>query len=282
MTWSAERALSGRNRAAARRKGLARTGHRQRSRRSYCSRHERRNAASPSSREPLRRRHAAASRRSAAAPTARGAAPPPGQPPGPPPGSARAGTAPAPPPPPPATGAGGYDAVEAIKYGWTKFTKNVGPFLIGALIVAGHRHRVQPPRAVHRRSDLRHDAGDHRRPDDWCGAGRERWTLHRPPRQQRGLLRRPGDHHHRCRRTSEDGLRRRRRPGGLPGQDVRGLGQGAGGGRDDPGRRSPRSSASSCASSPASRSSSSRRSPPLSSWTGSWEPSMPSRRASTS
>lgn len=39
------------------------------------------------------------------------------------------------PPPPPATGAGSYDAVEAIKYGWAKFSKNVTPFLIGALIV---------------------------------------------------------------------------------------------------------------------------------------------------
>ena len=39
------------------------------------------------------------------------------------------------PPPPPVTGAGGYDAVEAIKYGWAKFSKNVAPFLIGALIV---------------------------------------------------------------------------------------------------------------------------------------------------
>ncbi len=56
-------------------------------------------------------------------------APPPGQPPGQPGGYGAA------PPPPPVTGAGGYDAIEAIKYGWTKFTKNVGPFLIGALIV---------------------------------------------------------------------------------------------------------------------------------------------------
>lgn len=57
--------------------------------------------------------------------------PPPYQPPPPPAGGYGAPA----PPPPPVAGAGGYDAVEAIKYGWTKFSKNLGPFLIGALIV---------------------------------------------------------------------------------------------------------------------------------------------------
>lgn len=40
-----------------------------------------------------------------------------------------------PPPPPPGVGAGGYDAVESIKYGWSKFSKNPGPFIAAAAIV---------------------------------------------------------------------------------------------------------------------------------------------------
>ncbi len=57
--------------------------------------------------------------------------PPPYQPPPPPAGGYGAPA----PPPPPVAGAGGYDAVEALKYGWAKFSKNLGPFLVGALIV---------------------------------------------------------------------------------------------------------------------------------------------------
>lgn len=74
-----------------------------------------------------------------------------GTPPPPPPenpyGSGAGGTPPPPPndspggygasapPPAPVTGAGGYDAVEAFKYGWAKFSKNIAPFLIGTLII---------------------------------------------------------------------------------------------------------------------------------------------------
>ena len=46
-------------------------------------------------------------------------------------------TPPPPPPPPPAPGgsAEGFSAPEAIGFGWRKFTENVGPILIGVLIV---------------------------------------------------------------------------------------------------------------------------------------------------
>lgn len=49
-----------------------------------------------------------------------------------------AGDAPPPPPPPPPAPGGsaeGFSAPEAIGYGWRKFTENVGPILIGVLIV---------------------------------------------------------------------------------------------------------------------------------------------------
>jgi uncharacterized membrane protein len=64
-----------------------------------------------------------------------GGMPPPPPPPIQPP-TGPGGYGAAAPPPPPVTGAGGYDAVEAIKYGWAKFSKNAGPFVVGALIVA--------------------------------------------------------------------------------------------------------------------------------------------------
>lgn len=61
-------------------------------------------------------------------------------PPSPPPPSGQPPTSPggygaSAPPPPPVSGAEGYDAIEAIKYGWAKFSKNLAPFLIGTLIV---------------------------------------------------------------------------------------------------------------------------------------------------
>ncbi|MFL6023835.1 MAG: hypothetical protein ACJ72O_10895 [Marmoricola sp.] len=76
-------------------------------------------------------------------PPSEGAAPPPGPPlpsygstPPPPPGYG------APPPPPspygaPPAGAGGYSGVDAIKYGWEKFSKKPGELLVPALIVIG-------------------------------------------------------------------------------------------------------------------------------------------------
>lgn len=64
-----------------------------------------------------------------------GTTPPPTPPPSDQPPTGPGGYGASAPPPPPATAAGGYDAVEAIKYGWAKFSKNIAPFLIGALIV---------------------------------------------------------------------------------------------------------------------------------------------------
>lgn len=61
--------------------------------------------------------------------------PPPPPPPHQPPAGGYGGYGAPAPPPPPLAGGGNYDAIEAIKYGWAVFSKNVGPFLIGALIV---------------------------------------------------------------------------------------------------------------------------------------------------
>jgi uncharacterized membrane protein len=74
-------------------------------------------------------------------PPSEGAAPPPPPPPPPAPPAPPAYGAPAPPPPanpygaPPAGGAS-YSPVEAIKYGWAKFTKNPTQLLVPTLIVA--------------------------------------------------------------------------------------------------------------------------------------------------
>lgn len=59
-----------------------------------------------------------------------GQTPPPYQPPPPPAGGYGAPA----PPPPPVAGAGGYDAVEAMKYGWAKFSKKPAELLVPVLI----------------------------------------------------------------------------------------------------------------------------------------------------
>lgn len=49
------------------------------------------------------------------------------------------GAVPPPPPPPgpPPVGAGGFSAPDAIAWGWTKFSQNVGPVLIATLVIFG-------------------------------------------------------------------------------------------------------------------------------------------------
>ena len=153
-----------------------------------------------------------------------GAAPPPpgGQPPPPPPGApeppppARSAPPPAPAPHPVspagtalrrrlrrATGAGGYDAVEAIKYGWAKFTKNVRSvpdrrpdrrrpsascsaslvqFIAAAIFDTTPETTVDPTTGAVR---------DRVRPDFFTSLLGNAWS---PFVGQR-------DHHHRCRRT---------------------------------------------------------------------------------
>ena len=57
-------------------------------------------------------------------------------------------TPPPPPPPPPAPGgsAEGFSATDAIGWGWRKFTENVGPILLGVLIVFVVTRRREHPR----------------------------------------------------------------------------------------------------------------------------------------
>ncbi|MCX6396989.1 MAG: hypothetical protein NTV23_10925 [Propionibacteriales bacterium] len=66
-----------------------------------------------------------------------GSTPPPPPPPGPPQGAY--GVPPAPPVPPPygapPAGAAGYDAVAAIKYGWSAFTKSPATLLVPAIVI---------------------------------------------------------------------------------------------------------------------------------------------------
>lgn len=64
---------------------------------------------------------------------------PPTPPPPPPPPPGGYGVPPAPPPPPyaaPPLGGGGYSAVEAIQYGWARFSKKPTELLVPTLIVA--------------------------------------------------------------------------------------------------------------------------------------------------